>query len=194
MCAPLWRSNSLGGDVYSPAVAGGRVFVVSRGDRIQALDATGATGCSGTPKTCPTLWVTPLHNDPVSTATVVNGLVYVEETDLTATVFALDAATGAHVWDSVPEDRSTGFTKQSGAVAVANGVAYATMSDLVSSDGEGLYAFDPTGNTELLRHQPEVVRAVVGGELRLLHRQRHVACGRGRSRVRRRHQRPPPRV
>jgi outer membrane protein assembly factor BamB len=148
VCAALWRSSSLGGNVISsPAVAGGRVFVASQGDRIQALDATGTTGCSGTPKTCSPLWVKPLLNDPIASPTVANGLVYVEQTEATATVFALDAATGAHNWDSVPEEKSTGFIKQFGAVAVANGVAYATLADIVSSDGEGLYAFDATGNT-----------------------------------------------
>jgi outer membrane protein assembly factor BamB len=148
VCAQLWRSSSLGGDIVaSPAVAGGRVFVVSQGDRIQALDATGTTGCSGIPKTCSPLWVTPLLNDPIASPTVTKGLVYVEQTEAAATVFALDAATGAHVWDSVPEEASTGFIKQFGAVAVANGVAYATLSDIVSSDGEGLYAFDAAGNT-----------------------------------------------
>jgi serine/threonine-protein kinase len=147
-CAPVWRSALLGGDVVSsPALGNGRVIVASRGDRIQALDAAGSTNCSGTPKTCDPLWVTPLANDPIASPTVANSLVYVEQTSDTAFVYALDVKTGAPVWQAQPEEKTGGFVKQFGGVAVANGVAYATMPDIVSSDGEGLYAYDAAGTT-----------------------------------------------
>jgi outer membrane protein assembly factor BamB len=147
-CAPLWRSALLGGDVVaSPALGNGRVFVVSQGDRIQALDAAGTTNCSGTPKICGPLWVTAINNDPIASPTVLDSRVYIEETAGEATVFALDASTGAPVWQSSAVDEVNGSPKQFGGVAVANGIAYATVPDVSGAEGDGLYAYSADGTT-----------------------------------------------
>jgi outer membrane protein assembly factor BamB len=75
-CAPVWQA-SIGGNLGSPAVAGGVVFVGSDNpNRLFAFDADGSTGCAGAPRVCHPLWRTtgPAGRTPA----VSNGVVYAD--------------------------------------------------------------------------------------------------------------------
>jgi hypothetical protein len=87
VCQPLWRSRGPGG--ASPVVAGGVVygattFLPDGGTlflRVLAFDATGGSGCSGTPRRCPPLWIsdTELFDDELEPPpAVAEGRLYVE--------------------------------------------------------------------------------------------------------------------
>jgi outer membrane protein assembly factor BamB len=84
VCAPLWIANTGPNSVDSPAVANGVVYVggqsvggSSTSDQLLAFDASGATNCSGAPKTC-----TPIYTSNstfaalFSSPAVANGYVY----------------------------------------------------------------------------------------------------------------------
>lgn len=82
MCSPLWTGEALGGVKDSPAVAGGYVYVTELGhiqSNLDAFDAAGNTGCSGTPKLCNPAWHSGGASYPASVA-VANGLVYIPTT------------------------------------------------------------------------------------------------------------------
>jgi hypothetical protein len=58
-CAPLFShtpNGSGGGTASSPAVANGVVYSTAADGTVVAIDASGNTGCSGTPKTCSALF------------------------------------------------------------------------------------------------------------------------------------------
>src|SRR5207248_1805767 len=56
-CPPLCTSTSASGITgSSPAVVNGVVYIGSFDFKLYAFDATGSSGCSGTPKTCTPLW------------------------------------------------------------------------------------------------------------------------------------------
>jgi len=55
-CTPLWSARSAGGMHATPAVANGVLYVGTIWGELDAFDAAGATGCSGTPRTCMPLW------------------------------------------------------------------------------------------------------------------------------------------
>lgn len=100
-CSPLWRGTLDGFPFASPAVVGKFAYVVSNNPgRLYAFDASGATGCSGSPKICTPLWTAGQTYDPVqgqwvgdnlySSPVVANGVVYVSGGD--GGLFAYDAA------------------------------------------------------------------------------------------------------
>src|SRR6185312_2171629 len=141
-CAPLWTAAIDGGGTVgqsSPVVAGGVVYV-SAGGTLYAFSAAGATGCSGTPKTCTPLWTAASVNGESSPA-VAGGVVYVGAFNAVA-AFSAAGTTGCSgtppartctpLWTG---DASTGSTGGSSSPAVAGGVVY-----LGSTDGD-LYAF-----------------------------------------------------
>jgi outer membrane protein assembly factor BamB len=137
-CVPLWTADVGVFAVTSPAVANGVVFIGSDaiygGPSLQAFDANGSTGCSGTPKTCVPLWGSAnLGEFRVSSPAVANGVVFIggEETKFYA--FRADGAgcSGCSgLWS---------FTTPQGSIesspAVANGFVY------VGSGNGTFYAF-----------------------------------------------------
>jgi outer membrane protein assembly factor BamB len=58
VCAPLWTASA-DGNLGSPAVGAGRLFVSSNQGTLYAFDAAGVSGCSGTPKRCTPRWTVP---------------------------------------------------------------------------------------------------------------------------------------
>jgi outer membrane protein assembly factor BamB len=89
-CTPLWTAT--GGGPSSPSVANGVVYTGSMNFQQTAFDAfafdaAGATGCSGTPKTCTPLWTastSTLSSGVASSIAIANGAVYVNSAALNA--------------------------------------------------------------------------------------------------------------
>jgi outer membrane protein assembly factor BamB len=77
-CSPLWTGVTQGlSQPYEPAGANGLVYISSNQDPgLNAFDATGSTGCSGTPTTCLPVW-TEATGSTFTVPIVVNGTVYV---------------------------------------------------------------------------------------------------------------------
>ena len=71
-CSPLWSTSTAG----SPSAMGGSVLYASSGTNIDAYDAGGASGCSGSPIICSPLW-----SAPGATTIVATGTVYVGTAD-----------------------------------------------------------------------------------------------------------------
>ncbi len=97
--AQVW-SVPLGATGSSPVVANGKVYVGTsdlggsgRGS-IRAYDATGQTGCSGTPKTCTALWGVTTDVGVGSSMSVVNGVLYA--VDGLGVLYAIDAEGPSH--------------------------------------------------------------------------------------------------
>jgi outer membrane protein assembly factor BamB len=146
VCSPLWKGSmgSARPGHSSPAVANGTVFIGGSDGRLYAFDATGTTGCAGSPKVCAPLWSAQAGTGTVeSSPAVVSGTVYVGGS---GGLYAFDAA-GTSGCSGTPKHCSplwSGAT--TGAVisspAVANGAVY------VGDTGDGkLYAFDAAGST-----------------------------------------------
>src|SRR5262249_1741654 len=125
----------------SPAVADGRVYVESVGDRMVALDATGHTNCAGSPVQCNPLWTHKFGPDQDNSPTVVNGTIYVNDTD--AWVYAIDGATGQDNWLSQYVGADSWGPDNWSSPAVANGMVYAVIPEIL--DGRALFAFDAAG-------------------------------------------------
>ncbi len=86
VCQPLWTGAV--GAVQSatnlnsaPALANGIVYIGSDDHKLYAFDATGATSCSGTPKTCQPLAFGWTGDVIRSSPSVVNGVVYLGSND-----------------------------------------------------------------------------------------------------------------
>ena len=130
--AARWRGPTGGPVQTSPAVAGGIVYVGSDDGKLDAYDATGTTGCTGTPKTCQPLW-TATTGTPVgaldATPAVANGVVLVDLGDRQLHAYDAAGTTGCigtprtcrPLWSS----GETGF----GPAIIANGVVYAGSAD-----------------------------------------------------------------
>ena len=91
VCAPLW-SAPIGGTVSgqppgAPAVANGVVYTGDNDGTVKAFDATGQTGCTGTPKVCTPLWTTTVPGS-VGALEVANGRLFIPSGTI-VTVFAL---------------------------------------------------------------------------------------------------------
>ena len=143
VCVPLWIGQTGGaGSTSSPAVVGGVAYVSASGAAtagyLFAFDASGATGCSGTPKTCAPLWQA---QGQFGTPTVSRGYVYVGSGSTQTSVFDASGATNCA---GVPKICTALWTDPAGAtfsyLAVANGVMYANA-------GGTLEAFDAFGHT-----------------------------------------------
>ena len=80
VCQPLWTAH-LGGapQTNTPAVSGGRVYTASSSDpgAVEAFDAAGSAGCSGTPVVCLPLWYSAASTTSITwqSPMIVNGLV-----------------------------------------------------------------------------------------------------------------------
>jgi outer membrane protein assembly factor BamB len=81
-CNPLWTgATGAGIDQSTPAVANGVVYIGSFDNNLYAFDATGTTGCSGTPKTCNPLLTGTTGNSVASSPAVTSYAVYVGSYD-----------------------------------------------------------------------------------------------------------------
>jgi outer membrane protein assembly factor BamB len=147
-CGPLWTGSLIGTNQNhtSPAVAGGVVYVAIAAVEVTgeefsgllAFDAAGNTNCSGTPKTCNSLWGASLSNNfVVSSPAAAGGVVYVGDGD--GKLHAFDAANGTRLW--IAPIGGSGAPSIASSPAVANGVVY------VGSKDNKLYAFDAAGST-----------------------------------------------
>jgi outer membrane protein assembly factor BamB len=142
VCQPLW-SGSTGGtsSPNSPmAVAGGTLYVEGVGDLV-ALDATGNTNCSGTPKVCQPLWTGAIgaaqsSANENSAPAVANGVVYIGSDD--HKLYAFDA-TGASCSGSPKTCTPLGFAWTGDVVRSSPTIVNGTVF-LGSNDGK-LYAF-----------------------------------------------------
>ena len=144
VCEPLW-TGATGGVISqsSPAVADGVVYVGSRDGNLNAFDAAGIVGCSGSPKVCEPLW-TASSGHPESSPSVAGGVVYASSY-YDGTLFAFDAA-GISGCSGSPKVCTPMWTALAGNIAavspaVAGGVVYDG-----SMDGQ-LSAFDAAGVT-----------------------------------------------
>jgi outer membrane protein assembly factor BamB len=161
-CSPLWTFTppndvSLRADFLysSPAVVNGVVYVVSfcvtdcftTTSALYALDASGTTNCSGTPKTCNPLWTAPVPGDKTSPV-VANGVVYVSAG---SSLLAFDAS-GTTDCAGTPKTCSplwgAGTYGALDTPAVANGVVYVGTRAGPTDNADGrLSAFDANGKT-----------------------------------------------
>jgi len=150
-CTPLWSARSAGGMHATPAVANGVLYVGTIWGELDAFDAAGATGCSGTPRTCMPLWTdlgmrggVGFYSD-FKAPVVANGVVYAGSfTPNDWGLYAFDAA-GAIGCSGVPKTCVPLWKAAPGAVvlssvAVANGVVY-----LAGVHAGYLYALDAAG-------------------------------------------------
>jgi outer membrane protein assembly factor BamB len=77
-CSPLWSAPVGGHIASSPALANGVIYIGSDDGNLYAFDAAGSsTTCSGTPKTCTSLWSTATGGPVRSSPAVADGFVYV---------------------------------------------------------------------------------------------------------------------
>jgi outer membrane protein assembly factor BamB len=131
----------------SPAVAGGVAYVGSTQGNLYAFSASGATGCSGTPKTCKPLWTGTTGQIEYSSPAVAHGVVYVAAADGKFYAFSAAGTTGC---SGTPKTCKPLWTAAIGGVntaiqsspVVVNGVVYVTAG----TNGQ-LYAFSAAGTT-----------------------------------------------
>ena len=146
VCAPLWIGQTGGaGSTSSPAVVGGVAYVSASGSPIPgylfAFDASGTTGCSGTPKTCTPLWQA---QGQFGTPTVSHGYAYVGSGP--TQTFSVFDASGTTNCTGTPKICAALWTNPTGQnlslsyPAIAKGVMYVNA-------GGTLEAFDAFGHT-----------------------------------------------
>ena len=144
--ADVWTVSTTGGISSSPAVVSGVAYVGSSDHRLYASDATGAVGCSGTPKVCAPLWTATtgdVVNSSPAVASDANGVVFVGSAD--AKLYAFDSA-GTTGCSGVPKTCVPLWTATAGgpvnsSPTVSSGVVY------VGSADAKVYAFDAAGTT-----------------------------------------------
>jgi outer membrane protein assembly factor BamB len=139
-----WTAPGIGSVGSSPAVAGGVVYL-GAGGNLYAFSAAGATGCSGTPKTCKPLWTGATGGITYSSPAVAGGVVYVAAADGKLYAFSAAGTTGCSGAPKICTPLWTAAIAGAGTVgqsspAVAGGVVY------VSADTT-LYAFSAAGAT-----------------------------------------------
>jgi outer membrane protein assembly factor BamB len=138
-------TQTVGSVGSSPAVANGVVYVGSTQGNLYAFSAAGATGCSGTPKTCTPLWTGTTGSITYSSPAVAGGVVYVAAEDGKLYAFSANGATGcsgtpktcAPLWTAAIAEESGRSSP-----VVVNGVVYITAG----TTGK-LYAFSANGTT-----------------------------------------------
>jgi outer membrane protein assembly factor BamB len=138
-----WTASTGNAVISSPAVVNGVVYVGSNDDHLYAFDATGTTGCSGSPKTCAPLWSGAAGRAVSSSPAVANGVVYVGSDD--GKLYVFDAA-GKTNCSGTPKTCTPLWTATTGArifssPVVSGGDVY------VGSEDHGLYVFDAAGKT-----------------------------------------------
>ena len=158
-CTPLWTTaTSNAGYASTPggakpagttggpvgfgnlAVANGVVYVGSADDdKLYAFDATGVTGCIGSPKVCSPLWSGGTGGSSAGSPSVANGVVYIGSWSNTVYAFGVGCASGGGsctpLWSA-----STG-AEATGPLAIANGVLYVGAFNVGDTITGNLYAF-----------------------------------------------------
>ena len=145
ICNPLWR-DTLGGTTpgrSSPAVANGTLYIGTGNGRVYAFDATGVTGCSGSPKVCAPLWTSSALGFISSSPTVVNGILYIGSND--GSLYAFDA-TGKNGCSGSPKVCTPLWRAPAGTGTVQSSPAVVAGVVYVGGSG-GVYAFDGAGVT-----------------------------------------------
>ena len=174
-CAALFSVASGGGVVY-PSVAAGLLFV-PRSDGVGAYDATGVSGCTGTPKVCQPLWRAATPGNPAY-AVVSGGVLYAQVlvpprigVPWTGTVYAFDAS-GKLGCGGAPKVCGPRFTSASGLIqlpVVADGHVFVATGD--QSTGMSLESFSATGTSGCTGVVPSCAHlstaALPGGAVRL---------------------------
>jgi hypothetical protein len=149
LCTPMWTAPTPWPAVAGPSVSAGRVFVPtydssgSGQGQLDAFDASGTTGCSGSPAVCAPLWATPPTDwaNPWVTPAVANGTVY------WATLLGVSAYDAAGIkscsgtplvctpqWSTAVVNRQSPFQP-----VVAGGVLYVgTTNDVEAYDAAGV--------------------------------------------------------
>ena len=150
ICSPLWQAHVDGNPNQSPTVVNGVVYVTSAADggRLEAFDAAGTTGCTGSPKICSPIWTsTTIGNAAFGAVTVVNGIAYVPD----GNIYAFDATGNScsgvpkvctPLWQDVPAE------PVSGSAAVSGGTLFVDTSGpliIPPMPKGGLEAFDAKG-------------------------------------------------
>ena len=127
----------------SPVVVNGVLYEGADDHMLYAYDAAGATGCSGSPKTCAPLWTASSGGFRFSSPAVANGVVYEGSHD--GILYAYDAA-GLTKCSGTPKICAPLWTANTGSgiessATVANGDVY------IGSGNGNVDAFDAAGNT-----------------------------------------------
>jgi hypothetical protein len=143
VCTPMWTTTGLPTSIAnsgSPAVANGVLYIAS--GSLDAFDAAGSAGCTGTPKVCGPLWTAAISGPASSAPAVANGTIYVNASG--AGLYAFSAAgtncsTGVTPRTCSPLWTTAAISAAGGPLAVARGVVYAM------SEGGTLSAFDAAG-------------------------------------------------
>jgi hypothetical protein len=146
-CVPLWIGQTGGaGSTSSPAVVRGVAYVSASGSVVAgylfAFDASGATGCSGTPKTCTPLWQA---QGQFGTPTVSGGYVYVGSGGSTQTFSVFDAS-GTTNCTGIPKTCTALWTDPTGQNLSLSYPAITRDSMYVNAGGT-LEVFDALGHT-----------------------------------------------
>jgi PQQ-like domain len=121
----------------------GPTFVGSTDDKLYAFDATGTTGCSGTPKACTPLWTMATGGPIVSSPGVMNSVTYVGSSD--HDLYAVDA-TGATNCSGTPKVCTPLWTAATSGVVRSSPALTSTMV-YIGSDDDHVDAYDATGST-----------------------------------------------
>ena len=132
----------------SPAVANGVVYFTSTDKQLYAVDATGANGCSGSPKVCTPLWTATLGGESRSSPAVANGIVYATSDDGTLAAFDATGVTSCGGMPKVCAPLWTAHIGDSGfpSPAIVSGVLYVEAPGPTGIDAL-LLAFDAAGTT-----------------------------------------------
>ncbi len=144
-CVPLWSASLGAGHLVDPttAVSAGTVYAVnSTTSVLYAFDATGTSGCSGSPKTCSALWTA---SGVSGSPAIARGTLYIVGT---GGINAYDATGTTDCSGSpkvcTPLRSYPGGASISGGPVVANDVLYSTAN---SATANGLVAFDANGSS-----------------------------------------------
>lgn len=135
----LWNFTTGGAVKSSPVVANGLVYFGSDDGYLYALNAYNGTE----------IWRYNTYGPVESAATVLDGVVYVGGFHSHA-VFALNAYTGALIWNSPVA--SAGLTISS--TLVANGLVYVDVFMYSSNMGGELYALNASTGVQVWNYQP----------------------------------------
>lgn len=162
ICVPMWTTTGLPastGNSGSPAVADGVLYIAD--GTLDAFDATGSTGCSGTPKVCAPLWTAPMPGSGATSSApaVAGGVVYVGT--FYSGLYAFDAAGSANCSGTAtgktcaPLWNARTPSSIEGTPAVAGGVVYATTTGTLVALAAGGAANCPgTGTTRTCTRAP----------------------------------------
>jgi outer membrane protein assembly factor BamB len=140
---PAWAAYFTSGGRSSPSIANGIEFIGSDDGKLYAFDASGSTGCSGTPKICAPLWTDATGGPIASSPAVVNGVVYVGSSDDKLYAFDASGTTGC---SGTPKTCTPLWTATTGG-AIASSPTVANGSVYIGSGDHKLYAFSAAGTT-----------------------------------------------